>query len=224
MTIPSPTMLHYRVGRKAVDAMHLPVDREMFSPISFKLIARRCRAFADAGCRYLQLDDTTFAICAIPSERRRWLKDRGDDPEQLPHIYADMINGDRRQAGRHGDRMHLCRGNFRSTFMASGGYEPVAEVLFNEIESTAISWNTTTSAPAASSRCASCPRARSAWCSASSPRKPARSKARTDSSAASTRRRNSSPLDQLASRRNAALPPPRKAMCWPRTSNGRSCG
>jgi 5-methyltetrahydropteroyltriglutamate--homocysteine methyltransferase len=91
-------------------------------------------AFADIGCRYLQLDDVSFAYLCDP-EQRKMLADRGDDPAKQPHIYADMINAAVR--GRPSDMvitMHLCRGNFRSTFIASGGYEPIADVLFNAID------------------------------------------------------------------------------------------
>jgi 5-methyltetrahydropteroyltriglutamate--homocysteine methyltransferase len=89
------------------------------------------RAFYDAGCRYLQLDDISFAYLCDP-EQRQMLRDRGDDPDRQPEIYAGMV----RQAleGKPADltvTMHLCRGNFRSSFIASGGYEPIADLLFN---------------------------------------------------------------------------------------------
>ena len=102
------------------------------------------QAFADAGCRYLQLDDVSFAYFCDP-EQRQMLKDRGDDPEKQPGIYAEMIN--RAVAARPSDMtvtMHLCRGNFRSTFIASGGYEPIAEILFNgvNIDGYFMEWDT----------------------------------------------------------------------------------
>ena len=84
------------------------------------------RAFADAGCRYLQLDEVNFAYLCDP-QLREHVSRRGDDPAQLPHIYADLINA--AIADIPDDMtitMHLCRGNFRSTFVARGGYEPVA--------------------------------------------------------------------------------------------------
>ena len=91
------------------------------------------RAFADGGCRYVQLDKVTFTYLCDPALRQQ-VSERGDDPNKLPHDYAKMINAaisdvpaDMMTA------MHLCRGNFQSTFVASGGYEPVAEILFNEI-------------------------------------------------------------------------------------------
>jgi 5-methyltetrahydropteroyltriglutamate--homocysteine methyltransferase len=90
-------------------------------------------AFYDAGCRYLQLDDISFAYLCDP-DQREMLRQRGDDPEKQPEIYAGMV----REALRDKPSdltitMHLCRGNFRSTFIASGGYEPVADVLFNRM-------------------------------------------------------------------------------------------
>jgi 5-methyltetrahydropteroyltriglutamate--homocysteine methyltransferase len=84
-----------------------------------------------AGCRYLQLDDISFAYLCDPAQREM-LRERGDNPDRQPTIYAGMVAA--ALAQKPADlliTMHLCRGNFRSTFIASGGYEPVAEVLFN---------------------------------------------------------------------------------------------
>src|SRR4029077_18781672 len=91
------------------------------------------RAIADAGCRYLQLDEVNFTYLCDPKLREQVAR-RGDDPDKLPAIYASMINAaisDIPSDMTIG--MHLCRGNFQSTFVASGGYEPVAEILFNTI-------------------------------------------------------------------------------------------
>jgi 5-methyltetrahydropteroyltriglutamate--homocysteine methyltransferase len=93
----------------------------------------KCHAFVDAGCRYLQLDEVNLAYLCDPS-LRKIIADRGEDPARLPATYAGMINA--AIAGIPSDMtitMHLCRGNFRSNFVASGGYEPVAERLFNTI-------------------------------------------------------------------------------------------
>jgi 5-methyltetrahydropteroyltriglutamate--homocysteine methyltransferase len=91
------------------------------------------RAFADAGCRYLQLDEVNFTYLCDP-KLRAFVADRGEDPNALPHIYAKVINTALSAAPSDMVKaMHLCRGNFQSTFVASGGYEPVAEILFNEI-------------------------------------------------------------------------------------------
>jgi len=90
-------------------------------------------AFADEGCRYLQLDEVNLAYLC-DAEQRAGLRDRGEDPEALPVIYADMINTAIKD--RPSDMvvtMHLCRGNFRSSWIAQGGYEPIAEILFQKI-------------------------------------------------------------------------------------------
>ena len=91
------------------------------------------RAFADAGCRYLQLDEVNFAYLCDPKLRAQVVA-RGEDPEKLPTIYAGMINAAISDIPSDMTiAMHLCRGNFQSTFVASGGYEPVAEILFNAV-------------------------------------------------------------------------------------------
>ena len=182
------------------------------------------RAFYDAGCRYLQLDDTAWAMMCDPKERDG-SKARGDDPDALPEIYARVTNAALKdKPADMAVTMHSCRGNFRSTWIAQGGYEFVAEQLLGNtnLDGYFLEYDSAT-APAASSRCASSPRATSSWCSAWSRRRAARSSRRTTSSAASTRRRNMSRSTSFACRRNAASPRPRKAMCWPRTSSGPSC-
>jgi methionine synthase II (cobalamin-independent) len=133
MTIPSPTVLHYRVGPNVVKQGIYPDMEPFFTDLGLAY-RKAVKAFADAGCRYIQLDDTSFAhLC--DKDRRQLLKDRGEDPEQLMHRYADLINS--AVADAPADMtigMHLCRGNFRSTFISSGGYEPVADILFNKIK------------------------------------------------------------------------------------------
>jgi 5-methyltetrahydropteroyltriglutamate--homocysteine methyltransferase len=131
-TIPSPSMLHYRGGRKLIDAAAYPDLEEFYADLG-DAYRKGIQALYDAGCRYLQLDDVSFAYLCDPAQRRM-LAERGDDPARQPQIYADMIN--HAIADRPSDltiTMHLCRGNFRSTFVASGGYEPVADLLFNGI-------------------------------------------------------------------------------------------
>jgi 5-methyltetrahydropteroyltriglutamate--homocysteine methyltransferase len=133
MTIPSPSTLHFRYGRDAVPEAIYPSMEDFYRDLgtSYRKVVH---AFADAGCRYLQLDEVNFTYLCDPALRQQ-VAARGDDPERLPHIYADMINA--AIADIPADMtisMHLCRGNFRSTFVASGGYEPVAEILFNTIK------------------------------------------------------------------------------------------
>lgn len=130
MTIPGPSMLHYRGGRKMMNVGVYP-DMDGFYADVGNAYAKAVADFYAAGCRYLQLDDISFAYLCDP-EQRQMLKDRGDDPVKQPDIYAGMVRT--ALANKPADlaiTMHLCRGNFRSTFIASGGYEPVADVLFN---------------------------------------------------------------------------------------------
>jgi 5-methyltetrahydropteroyltriglutamate--homocysteine methyltransferase len=131
MTIPSPSSLHFRYGRDAVPESIYPDMRDFYRDLG-EGYAKAVKAFADAGCRYLQLDEVNFTYLCDPNLRAQ-VTARGDDPAQLPHIYAGMLN--KAMSLIPDDMtitMHLCRGNFQSTFVASGGYEPVAEVLFNE--------------------------------------------------------------------------------------------
>jgi 5-methyltetrahydropteroyltriglutamate--homocysteine methyltransferase len=133
MTIPSPSSLHFRYGRDAVPVMIYQVMDDFYRDLgqAYRTIMR---AFADAGCRYLQLDEVNFAYLCDP-KLRAFVADRGDDPQMLPHIYAGMINAAISDAPADMTKaMHLCRGNFQSSFVASGGYEPVAEILFNAID------------------------------------------------------------------------------------------
>ena len=133
MTIPSPSSLHFRYGRSAVPEAIYPDMNEFYRDLG-QTYRKAVKAFADAGCRYIQLDEVNFTYLCDPALRKQ-VSDRGDDVERLPHIYADMIN--QAIADAPADMMtamHLCRGNFQSTFVASGGYDPVAEILFNEIK------------------------------------------------------------------------------------------
>ena len=132
MTIPSPSSLHFRYGREAVPESIYPDMNEFYSDLG-QTYAKAVRAFADAGCRYLQLDEVNFTYLCDPKLREQVAR-RGDYPSSLPMIYADMINA--AMSDIPDDMtiaMHLCRGNFQSNFVASGGYEPVAEILFNTI-------------------------------------------------------------------------------------------
>ncbi len=132
MTIPAPNMLHFRPGRSSISKQVYP-DLEPFFEDVANASRKAVRAFYDAGCRYLQFDDTTWSMMCDQRELAH-SRERGDEPEKLPAVYARMIN--RALEGKPADMtvtMHSCRGNFRSTFIASGGYEPFAERLFNEV-------------------------------------------------------------------------------------------
>ena len=133
MTIPSPTSLHFRYGRDAVPEAIYPAMDDFYADLG-QTYRKAVNAFADAGCRYLQLDEVNLAYLCDPALRQQ-VKDRGDDPELLPSVYAGMINTAISDIPADMTiTMHLCRGNFQSTFVASGGYDPVAELLFNTIK------------------------------------------------------------------------------------------
>jgi 5-methyltetrahydropteroyltriglutamate--homocysteine methyltransferase len=133
MTIPSPSSLHFRYGRSAVPEAIYPDMNDFYRDLG-QTYRKAVKAFADIGCRYIQLDEVNFTYLCDPALRKQ-VSERGDDVERLPGIYADMINAAIADAPPDMmTAMHLCRGNFQSTFVASGGYEPVAEVLFNTIK------------------------------------------------------------------------------------------
>ncbi len=128
MTIPAPSTFHFRQGRAAISSEVYPELDPFFDDLA-KAYRGAIRAFYDAGCRYLQLDDTAWSMVCDPNERAQ-SKTRGDDPDTLPKRYARLTNA--ALEGKPADMaitMHSCRGNFRSTFIASGGYEFVAEQL-----------------------------------------------------------------------------------------------
>jgi 5-methyltetrahydropteroyltriglutamate--homocysteine methyltransferase len=133
VSIPSPTMVHFRGGRAGIDLDAYP-DLELFFADLAAVYRAEIDALYAAGCRYVQLDDTNLAYLCDPVMRAGAVE-RGDDPNELPHAYAELINSC--ISGRPDDLtvgIHLCRGNYRSMHFAEGGYEPVAEVLFNELD------------------------------------------------------------------------------------------
>jgi 5-methyltetrahydropteroyltriglutamate--homocysteine methyltransferase len=131
MTIPSPSVLHFRIGYNRLKAVYPDIDA--FFADTAQAYKKAVRAFYDAGCRYLQLDDTIWAyLCS--EEQRQGARERGDDVDRLQERYARTINA--ALEGRPADltvTMHVCRGNFRSTWISSGGYEPVAETLLAKL-------------------------------------------------------------------------------------------
>jgi 5-methyltetrahydropteroyltriglutamate--homocysteine methyltransferase len=132
VSIPSPTMIHFRGGRKSIDITAYP-DMDVFFHDLAQAYRAEIAALYAAGCRYLQLDDTNLAYLCDPKMREA-AKERGENPDELPQTYAALINSvldDRPKDLTVG--IHLCRGNYRSTWFAEGGYEPVAEVLFNQL-------------------------------------------------------------------------------------------
>jgi 5-methyltetrahydropteroyltriglutamate--homocysteine methyltransferase len=133
ITIPAPSALYGRVGREPISTAVYPELDAFFADLG-AAYRKAVRAFADAGCRYLQLDEVFIAMLCDPSYRKTQTG-RGDDPQKLAELYADLINT--AMSDIPSDMtitMHLCRGNYRSTYMGTGGYDPVAEVLFDRIK------------------------------------------------------------------------------------------
>jgi 5-methyltetrahydropteroyltriglutamate--homocysteine methyltransferase len=129
-TIPAPAMLHMRPGRAGISKEAYPDLEEFWADVASAYRAE-IRDLAAAGCSYLQLDDTSFAYLC-DEKFRQALRERGDDPDALVRTYAGAINAALR--GRPAGMtvtMHTCRGNFKSTWVAAGGYEPVVEALFS---------------------------------------------------------------------------------------------
>ncbi|MEP6739503.1 MAG: 5-methyltetrahydropteroyltriglutamate--homocysteine S-methyltransferase [Caldimonas sp.] len=133
VTIPSPTMLHFRGGRAGISREHYP-DLEPFYQDVADAYGDELRSLSAAGSTYVQMDDTNLAYLC-DDKMREAARSRGDDPDELPHRYATFIN---RVVAQKPAGMtlcvHLCRGNFKSTWAAQGGYEPVAEALLSEMD------------------------------------------------------------------------------------------
>ena len=131
ITIPAPSAAYGRPAKPPISGYR---DNEtMFADLG-QAYKKAVRAFADAGCRYLQLDEVFIAMLCDPKYRQQ-MTARGDDPEKLGPLYGDLINtamsdipADMRIT------MHLCRGNYKSTFQGSGGYEAEQDILFNRIK------------------------------------------------------------------------------------------
>ena len=130
--IPAPSMLHFRGGRKAINATVYPDLEQFFDDLTAAYRAE-IADLAARGCRYLQLDDTNLAYLCDPAIRES-TKARGDDPDSLTRLYCRLANDSIRDRPNNMTvSVHLCRGNFKSAWVAQGGYEPVAEILFNEM-------------------------------------------------------------------------------------------
>ena len=132
ITIPAPSAIYGRPVTIPIDKDVYPTMEPLFEDLG-KAYRQAVRAFADAGCRYLQLDEVFIAMLCDDKYRQQ-MSDRGDDPEKLATLYGDLINT--AMSDIPDDMtitMHLCRGNYRSTFMGSGAYDAVQDVLFNTI-------------------------------------------------------------------------------------------
>ncbi len=133
VSIPSPTMLHFRGGRAGISKQHYPELEPDFYQDVANAYGDELRSLAAAGCTYVQMDDTNLAYLC-DDKMREAARQRGDDPDELPHRYAKFINlvVAQKPAGMT-LAVHLCRGNFKSTWAAQGSYEPVAEALLSEM-------------------------------------------------------------------------------------------
>jgi 5-methyltetrahydropteroyltriglutamate--homocysteine methyltransferase len=132
LSIPSPSVLHFRGGRGAVDKKAYPDMEEFFADLAH-VYREEIRDLAELGCTYLQIDDTNLAYLCDPKMRES-TKRIGEDPDKLPLTYAKLINECiKDRPATMTVCTHLCRGNFASAWVAEGGYDPVAEVLFNEL-------------------------------------------------------------------------------------------
>ncbi len=131
--IPSPSLVHFRTGRGGVDRTAYPEMTDFFADLA-AVFREEIAELAAAGCTYLEIDDVNFAYLCDP-KMREGAEKIGEDPDKLPALYAKLINDciqDR--PANMAVCTHLCRGNFASAWVAEGGYDPVAEVLFNELE------------------------------------------------------------------------------------------
>jgi len=134
LTIPAPSMVHYRSGVRAVVDESIYPDVEEFWGDVCAVYAEQVRRLAAQGCRYLQIDDISLAYLNDPAQRA-YIAGRGEDAEHMHLRYISLING--AIAGRPAGMAvatHLCRGNYRSSWVASGGYDFVAEALFSELD------------------------------------------------------------------------------------------
>jgi len=132
ITLPAPSAIYGRPSRTPIDKKAYPAMDSFWQDLG-QAYKKAVRGFADAGCRYLQLDEVFIAMLCDPKYRAQ-MTARGDDPEKLGPLYGDLINT--AMSDIPSDMtiaMHLCRGNYKSTFLGSGGYEAEAEVLFNRI-------------------------------------------------------------------------------------------
>ena len=131
--IPSPTILHFRGGRAAIDKTAYPEIEAFFADLA-RVYREEIAALYAAGCRYVQIDETNFAFLCDPALRRNVVA-LGEDPDKLPHTYVKLLNDclrdvpDDMVVG-----MHMCRGNHASAWVAEGGYDPVAEIAFSAID------------------------------------------------------------------------------------------
>ena len=223
MCIPAPTVLHFRLEPGAVAKQAYPNNDAIFSDLA-AAYRKAVKAYYDAGCRYLQFDDTAWAYLCSDVEMKK-AKDRGMNVATLADDYTKLINDSiKDKPADMTITTHVCRGNFRSTWISSGGYEPIAERLLGEVQLRRLF-------PGVRLRARRRLRAAALPAEGQQDRRGRRHHLeerhardrRTWSSAASTRRPSSRRSSSSRSARNAASPRPRRATCSPRSSSGRRC-
>ena len=132
VTIPAPSAIYGRPTGTPIDKVAYPTMERFWNDLG-EAYRKAVRGFADAGCRYLQLDEVYIAMLCDQRYRQQ-MKDRGDSPERLGEIYGDLINTAMSDVPSDMTiTMHLCRGNYKSTYMGTGSYEAVQDILFNKI-------------------------------------------------------------------------------------------
>ena len=221
ITIPAPSAAYGRPMRTPIDEKAYPKLDRFFDDLG-QAYKKTVRAFADAGCRYLQLDEVFIAMLCDPKYRQT-MQDRGDDPERLGELYGDLVNT--AMSDIPADMtitMHMCRGNYKSTYMGAGGYEAVQEILFNKIKVHGFFMEYDTDRAGGFEPLANAAEGsrRGAWPGYNEER--AAGAEGRDQAPYRRSRQVTSRSISCAFRRNAALPRPRKAMSWPRKSNGRN--
>jgi len=132
VTFPSPSTLHFRGGRDAVDAKAYPDITQFYTDVA-RVYREEIKDLAAAGCRFIQIDEVNLAYLCDPALRDQ-AKSFGEDPNELPKTYAKILNESVKDTPKDMvTSMHLCRGNFAGAWVAEGGYDPIAELLFNGI-------------------------------------------------------------------------------------------
>jgi 5-methyltetrahydropteroyltriglutamate--homocysteine methyltransferase len=221
MAIPAPSVFHFRQGRAQIGKVY-PDMNEYFSDVAATW-KKAILAFYDAGCRYLQLDDTAWAVLCDP-EQRKLAEARGETAATLPAKYAETINA--ALEGKPADltiTMHSCRGNFRSTFVASGGYEFVAEQLLSKanIDGSFLEFDTDRAGGFEPLRFL--PKGHKQVVLGLVTSKTGRLEPKDEIKRRIEEATKYVPLSSYACRRNVVLRPPKRGTCWPKRSSGPSC-
>src|SRR5471030_1858095 len=221
ITIPAPSAIYGRPVATPIDKAVYPRMDAFFDDLG-QAYKKAVRGFADAGCRYLQLDEVFIAMLCDPRYRQA-MTARGDDPEKMGDLYGDLINT--AMSDIPADMtitMHLCRGNYKSTYMGAGGYEAEQEILFNKIKVHGYFMEYDTERAGGFEPLRLVPRGRCVVLGLVTS-KTGRLENKDDIRRRIDEAAKYVPLEQLCLSPQCGFAPPRKAIRWPRTSNGPSC-